>query len=169
MKLSADAGKSIVTEEQCAGAVMENGPLIMRTIVGNMRGHAPAGITVPQFRTMIFISRHEGACLSDVTAHSGLTLATMSKVIDVLVKRGLVLREVSPEDRRRITLELTPEGRETLDRARRHTRARLVEMLAILSPAERKAVVRAMECLRRAFGAPRESMDGCAKPRGKRA
>jgi DNA-binding MarR family transcriptional regulator len=153
MKQLGDRGKSIVSEEQCAAAVMESGPLIMRTIVCHMRSRAPAGVTVPQFRTLIFLSRHEGACLSDVTAHSGLTLATMSKVIDVLVKRGLVLREVSPEDRRRITLALTPEGRETLDRARRHTRSRVAEMLAVLSPAERKAVVRAMECLRTAFSA----------------
>lgn len=149
-----------VSEEECAASVMEIGPLIMRTIKGYMRSQAPEGLTDLQFRTLIFLTHHEGACLSDVRARTGLTLATMSKVVDALVKRGLVRRDISSCDRRRVTLRVTPRGRKTLEGARRKTRARLAQALRDLTPRQRATVVQALRCLHTALGSGERPEDG---------
>ena len=126
-------------------------PLVMRIIRGEMRSGRPADLSVPQFRTMAFLRRHEGASLSDVAGHLGLTLPTLSKMIDGLVKREFVMRESAPDDRRRVTLVLTRQGQAAFDAARRETRVRLAEKLKAFSPSERKEIVRALKLLREAF------------------
>jgi DNA-binding MarR family transcriptional regulator len=50
-------------------------------------------------------------------------------LIDALVARGWVTRTPDPLDRRRATLELTPEGERARRLARRRTRERLTEVL----------------------------------------
>jgi DNA-binding MarR family transcriptional regulator len=152
MKPSVPATKSAVSAEECAGSVMEIVPLIMRTIKGHMRSQAPGGLTDLQFRTLIYLTHHEGACLSDVRGRTGLTLATMSKVVDVLVKRELVRREISTRDRRRVTLTVTPRGRKTLAQARRNTRAQLARALRGLAPRDRATIVAAVRRLQGVLG-----------------
>jgi hypothetical protein len=44
---------------------------------------------MPQFRTLAVIDRNANASLSDVTEHIGLTLPSMSKLVDGLVARKL--------------------------------------------------------------------------------
>jgi MarR family transcriptional regulator for hemolysin len=67
-----------------------------------------------------------------VADHIGLTLPSMSKLVDGLVARNLVARDLSARDRRRMTLRLTPRGRARLQRARARTRAYLAARLEAL-------------------------------------
>ncbi len=140
-----------VTSDTCAQAVLEVVPVVMRTIRARMRQHRAADLSVPQFRTLAFIDRNAGASLSDVAEHIGLTLPSMSKIVDGLVARKLVIRETHPEDRRRMILTLTRSGQTALVTSRKATRACLAEMLAPLSDAERMTIVKAMENLREVF------------------
>lgn len=130
----------------------------MRAIREQVKTRRPVELSVAQFRTLIYLSRHRRACLSDVAEHAGLTLPTTSKMIDGLVKRELVSRRISPEDRRRVMLRLTPLGQGTLDQAFSHARERLASMLTALPEDERSAVAAAMRCLQRVFShdQPRE-------------
>src|SRR5512135_129538 len=95
-----------------AQQVLEAVPLVMRTIRAQLRSHRRTDISVPQFRAMGYIDRNEGASLSDLASYIGLTLPSMSKLIDGLVARKLVTRAADSMDRRRICLSLTPLGRE---------------------------------------------------------
>jgi MarR family transcriptional regulator for hemolysin len=119
---------------------------------------------VPHFRTLAYLHRHPGASLSDVAAHIGLTLPSISKMVDRLVARDLVTRRSGPQDRRRICLELTPQGESTYQAAASATRARLAERLAALSPGERAAVVQAMRTIRAVFGAEQAGDRDTATP-----
>lgn len=151
MKLLEDERNS--STEEVAGLVAEVVPLIMRTIRAEMRKRRDSELSVPQFRALAFLGRNPGASLSDVAAHIGLTLPSISKMIDRLVSQKLVERRGAAADRRRIALELTELGTSTLQKARTATRSRLAEMLAILSPAEQSAIVQAMHSLQTVFGA----------------
>jgi DNA-binding MarR family transcriptional regulator len=131
--------------------VMDTVLLIMRTIRGEMRGHRPAGLSVPQFRTLTFLRRTPGASLSAVAEHVGVVLSSMSKLVDGLVARGLVTRTVAADDRRRVTLDLTADGHAALDLARRATLARLEERLAYLSAGEQADVLQALKALQAVF------------------
>lgn len=140
-----------VSSDECARELLEVVPLIMRAIRSEMRSHRPADLSVPQFRTLNFLDHHEGASLSDVAEHIGLTLPSMSALIDGLVARQLAIRQVSPTDRRRVILAPTARGKTTLEAVRQSTQARLAEVLAALSPSQRATIVQAMEILQPIF------------------
>jgi DNA-binding MarR family transcriptional regulator len=136
---------------ECAGLVLQVVPMMMRAIRMEMRTHRGGDLSVPQFRVLIFLSRNEGASLSDVAEHLGLTLPSMSKMIDGLVSREMVTRQADPGDRRRVTLTLTALGLETMHSAYSSTLSRLAERLGGLSPSELAAVVDAMVAMETIF------------------
>lgn len=139
------------TPDETARAVLEVAPAIVRAIRSEMRQHRAVDLSVPLFRTMGYLNHHPGASLSDVAEHIGLTLPTMSKMVDGLVARKFATRETHAGDRRRVTLSLTPRGRATWEAARAATLAHLAEQLEALSDGERAAIVQAMELLRPIF------------------
>ncbi|MFN8475667.1 MAG: MarR family transcriptional regulator [Anaerolineae bacterium] len=144
--------------DECAEEVFEVAPLIMRTIRQSMRAHSAHDLSVPQFRSLAYVGRHPGVSLSDVADHVGLTLSSVSKLVDGLVTRELVVREASAEDRRYLTLRLTPAGEALLDEARQATREDLARLLGALSPAEQARVMEAMGLLRGVFAVSLEKL-----------
>ena len=106
---------------------------------------------MPQFRTLFYVNRHEGASLSEVAEHVGLTLSSMSRIVDLLVARRLATRETHHGDRRRMTLALTSRGRATLQSAREATETYLRELFRTLSSTKRATIVEAMRVLRPVF------------------
>jgi DNA-binding MarR family transcriptional regulator len=136
--------------------IMDVVPLVMRTIRAKLRERRAADISVPQFRTMTYINRNEGASLSDLSAHIGLTLPSMSKLIDGLVSRKLISRTGDSQDRRRVCLALTPQGRDELNAAYGHTQKYIAEKMSLLADEDIKAISRAMQVLRELFTLERE-------------
>lgn len=57
-----------------------------------------------------------------------------------LQKAGLISRPPSPEDRRSLLVQLTPEGRDTVEAAFRETMAVEARLLGPLDPADRRAL-----------------------------
>jgi DNA-binding MarR family transcriptional regulator len=140
-----------VTPDDCARALLEGVPPVMRAIRAEMRSQSKPELSVPQFRVLAYLNRRAGASLSAVADHIGLTRPAMSVLIDGLVNRKLVTRETDPEDRRRVTLGVTRRGHNLYSAARQHTQARLAARLAALARAEREALVVALEQLRQLF------------------
>lgn len=151
MQLLKHGSESPGSAAECAALLTEVMPLIMRALRAEMRSHR-ADLSVPHFRALAFLSHHEGSPLSDVAEWVGLTMPAASRLVDVLVARGLVTRAESPRDRRCVVLALTPEGQALLEAARAATQARLAEKTAALSEREREVVAEAMRLLRPLFG-----------------
>ena len=126
-------------------------PLVMRTVRAEMRRHRTLDLSVPQFRSLGFVHRHTGTSLSDVAEHIGLALPSMSRLIDGLVERKLMMRHNHLGDRRRITLELTPCGQALWQSAHDFTQASLADRVSALSRREHATVVRALRMLHRLF------------------
>ena len=144
---------------QCARQVLEAVPLVMRAIRQEMRRQRKPGLSVPQFRILVMLNRRQGASLSEVAEHVGLTLPSVSKMVDGLVTRDLVTRETDPGDRRRLTLSLTPAGHTSMQTAYAATQTYLAGRLATLAAPEREALVQAMAALVDIFGAPAAGRD----------
>ena len=136
---------------ECALEVLEVVPLSMRVIRGQLRKHGAREISVPHFRTLAYLNRHGGSSLSEVAEHIGLSLSSMSELIDDLVAQGLVIRQPHSEDRRRITLTLTDRGCTALRTAHDATVHYLEMKFEELSVRERTSVFEAMQALRRVF------------------
>jgi MarR family transcriptional regulator for hemolysin len=135
----------------CARELMDTVPQIVQAIRVEMRLGRGANISIPQFRALRFIQRNPDSSLSDIADHLGLTLPSVSKLVDGLVKQKLVHRQASTSDRRRLTLGLTQSGQSIVNTARANAQASLAERLSCLSDPELDTVMRAMELLRPLF------------------
>ncbi len=147
---------------ECARHVLETVPSIMRAIRSEIRGHRFPDLSVPQFRVLIFLNRCEGASLSDVAEHLGLTLPSMSKMIDGLVVRDLVTRQMHSKDRRRVALASTASGRAAMQSAYEATQSYLAERLSGLPESDLGTITKAMQVLGSIFvsGAEAEKSAG---------
>jgi DNA-binding MarR family transcriptional regulator len=105
----------------------------MQEIRSQMRQAVPAGLSVPQFRVLILARRKPGASVSDVAAHLGVTLPTASVAVDRLVKQGLLTIDITPDNRRRRSIGLTPQGTSVVTQAQARTTRALADRLAPLS------------------------------------
>jgi DNA-binding MarR family transcriptional regulator len=148
-----------VSPDECAHAVLDVVPLVMRCIRAEMRSHRAPDLSVPQFRALVYLSRQEGPPLSDVAEHLGLTAPSTSVMVDGLVSRGLVERKVHSNDRRRVTLILTPMGRAAMESAYKLTESRLAE----LQEPERATIAQAMQTLIAVFTAVQGAQTGLGR------
>ncbi|HWB52962.1 MAG TPA: MarR family winged helix-turn-helix transcriptional regulator [Tepidisphaeraceae bacterium] len=135
----------------CAAAVLDVVPAVMRTIRCQMRGHSKAHLSIMHFRALAFLNRNPGAPLSDVAEHVGLTLPSASKLVQTLLVRGFITRQVGRVDRRKKVLAPTPKGVKTLEAARAATRSHLANELSKLPARQRATIVEAMGFLKEVF------------------
>lgn len=153
-----------------ARLILEVTPLVMRTMRAHMRDAGVLNLSVPQFRTLGFVSRDPQRSLSELAEHIGLTLPAMSKLVEGLVERKLVLRRDQASDRRRITLELTARGADLLQSAHAFTENALAQRLSTVCETDRCTIASAMKILQPLFArektdAPKTRMIGKGRMR----
>ncbi len=140
-----------VSADTLAREILDTVPAIMRTIRTEMRSRRTAELSIPQFRSLLYLKRKPDSSLQDLAVHLGLTSPTVCKMVDGLVADELVTRQDSPQDRRKILLALTSRGQVILEQAHSGTRARLVDILATLGADERAMILEAMKVLHPLF------------------
>ncbi len=135
--------------DAAAAAILENVPLVMRSIRGRMREGRPAGMSVAQFRTLLYLRRHPGSGLSEIADHLGTSVPAASELVSRLVRQDLVERETDPVERRRIRLTLSATGTSELDQAQLAAMAWLRNLVQDLDPERQRAITDALADLRR--------------------
>lgn len=151
--------------EKAAELLLEVIPMGMRRIRAEVRKKHFPELSVPQFRTLMFLQRHRDASLSQLTEHIGLTLSSMSRLVDGLVSSGWVRRRLQEGNRRQLALSLTRRGEVTLRLVHRVARAQMMELLEVLSAEEQAMITAGLEILRGVLGrAPQEK--GLSEARG---
>ncbi len=129
-----------VSTDLIAREILEVIPAVMGTIRSEMRSRRSSELNVMQFRALVYINQNPGTSLSSLAEYLGLTLPTVSQMIDGMVRHGFVTRQESIADRRCLMLSLTTRGADVLDNAFTGTRQRLAHMLARLSMEECQTV-----------------------------
>src|SRR5215468_9010750 len=108
MQVLAPARDESTQADQCAGAILDGLPPVMWFIRRHMRQMRTSGLSVPQFRALCLLARFPTASLTHVAEHLGSSQPSASRLISGLVTRGLVKRNECADDRRQLTLVLTP-------------------------------------------------------------
>lgn len=121
----------------------------MRAIRGQMRQGRVEGVSVAQFRAMLYVGRNPGTDLSSVAEHLGASMPAVSELVSRLVRDGLVTREDDPASRRRLRLTLTDIGEAQLAEARDRTLSWLGQRLGGVAPEELTQIDAALRTLRR--------------------
>lgn len=138
--------------QRCAGELLACVPAVMRCIRQEMRSHRRSQLSIPQFRALIFASVRERPSLSDLAEHLGLSLPAASRMVDLLVRRGLLQRLDGVRDRRLISLVATRKGKSEFRRARSATQSALARRLNEISTDDRLQVIRSLKILEGIFG-----------------
>jgi len=84
---------------------------------------------------------------TDISVALSVKKNTLSELLDRMVRDGLVRREVDPDDRRMITLRITPAGRLAARAFEKTLMANLRTFLMTLAEADRRDLVQAIEAL----------------------
>jgi DNA-binding MarR family transcriptional regulator len=140
--------RSEPSADEVAEAILESVPPVMREIRSRMRAGRPAGLSIPQFRVLLYVSRNPGTSLSRIAEHLGTTVPATSELVARLVRQGLMRREQAAAELRRIQLTLSESGAADLDDARRSTVDWLRGLAAPLDPDRRGTMLAALRELR---------------------
>ncbi len=122
-------------------------PSLMRISRELRRESRAVGVSAEQVSLLVAIKYAPGIGAGELAARERISPPAMTKHVDRLERDGLVARTQSADDRRRVSLALTDEGRRVLRRVRSRRTAWLATRLRRLTPDELAAVEAAVEPL----------------------
>lgn len=136
-----------VSGNDAARSLLDVVMLVMRTVSADMR-RSPRPLAPAQMGSLMRIAA--GPCtMSDLARFQAVSLPTISKSVDMLVRRGWVERWVDKHDRRQTMARLTPSGKRMLAHIKERTERQVTRTLAPLTLSERAQLVSALNVLRR--------------------
>ncbi len=98
------------------------------------------GLTLSQYGLLQPLATSEEARVRELAEQAGIAAPTATRILDALVRRGIVERRRSKDDRRGVSVTLTAQGREVLCAEDDWLRARQREFFAGLPGAEQELV-----------------------------
>jgi DNA-binding MarR family transcriptional regulator len=108
------------------------------------------GVTAGEVSLLIQVASHPGIGISELAERERVSAPRISKAVQKLLVDGLVYRHnCTPEDRRRVGVDITQRGRQVLESVRRRRTAWLTERLQRLSAEELEALEAAIAPLAR--------------------
>jgi DNA-binding MarR family transcriptional regulator len=114
-------------------------------------GHAPEfleiDITMPQAKLLYLLGAVGELHMSELVTHLGVSLSTISGLVDKVVDHGLAYRRDDPADRRQVVVGLTPAGTAFIDRFRELNARQMRELVSVLDDEELDLVRRALAAL----------------------
>jgi DNA-binding MarR family transcriptional regulator len=119
--------------------------LAVMRLARRLRQQTEGELTASRLSALSSLDRLGPLSLGALAAVERVRPPTLTRIVGHLEAAGLVVRRPVPGDRRSTEVEVSPAGRELLDRSRTRKDAYLAERLATLDPAE-------VEVLRRAAG-----------------
>lgn len=109
------------------------------------------GLTVAEFRLLRTFRGEAVLSVGDLARGMGLSNSRLTRILDGLVDKEVVTREVSSQDRRVIIVELTPRGREIQKTLTERYLRTHQEILDLLPEGAVESVITAMEKLEEAM------------------
>jgi DNA-binding MarR family transcriptional regulator len=88
------------------------GQIIRKLNILNRDQKVCYGLTLPQCYTIETLGQKELLPMNELSRLQGVTVSTMTRVVDVLVRDEIVERVDSPGDRRKVCIRLTDKGKE---------------------------------------------------------
>ncbi|WP_297770802.1 MarR family transcriptional regulator [uncultured Roseovarius sp.] len=104
-----------------------------------------AGLTAVQFRVLQIVADWESCTATQIAQQMRVSQATVTALVDKLVKHGVVVREKSQTDRRQTNIVITAAGRDTIRRAPDALQQRYVRKFETLEDWEQAQLVASLE------------------------
>ncbi|MEU4656819.1 MarR family transcriptional regulator [Streptomyces sp. NPDC023723] len=111
-------------------------------------------VTLPQFRMLVVLATRGATKLVTLAEQLHVAPSTAMRMIDRLIVAGLADRQANPHSRRETLLQLTAEGRRTVEDVTARRRAEIASIVERLTPVQRLALVEALTAFNRAGAEP---------------
>jgi DNA-binding MarR family transcriptional regulator len=116
--------------------------------------HAPEfleiAVTMPQAKLLYLLGAAGDLHMSDLVLRLGVSLSTISGLVDRIVDQGLAHRRDDADDRRQVVVGLTPAGTAFIDRFRELNVRQMRELFQLLDDDDLERVRGALVALTRA-------------------
>ena len=109
-------------------------------------------ITLPQFRALVVLAVRGPQRSIDIAEELQVNPSTGTRMLDRLIRKGLVGRVRSTSDRRVVQVRLTPAGRDVVEQVITRRRAELERLVAATEQLWRPAVTEALTAFAEAAG-----------------
>ncbi len=135
---------------QAVDRFWETLPPLWNFIRSHIRATATSNfdITVEQFHVLRYVRRGVTS-MSDLAVAKNISRPAISQAVDVLVKKGLLTRVQSTQDRRVVDLALTDEGSALLDAVFKENREWMKGRMSNLTATELKLILNATEVMKK--------------------
>jgi DNA-binding MarR family transcriptional regulator len=109
-------------------------------------------VTLPQYRFLVVLASRGPQRLADLATALGVDRSTATRMCDRLVRKRLVTRRRTREDRRAVRVSLTATGAELVAEVSRRRRGEIATIVARMPASHRDRVVRALRAFADAAG-----------------
>ena len=137
--------------------------LLREGMLDAVRALGDFDFSLPQLAALLLLEEQGEPTIKQVAESLGRSVSATGRLLDQLVKRGLVSRREDVQDRRAKRVAITGEGRAFLAAIERRRADAQLAVMAQLSPEERAEVMRAMVLLAEA-GKRSRRHDGATSP-----
>ncbi|MEJ2638092.1 MAG: MarR family winged helix-turn-helix transcriptional regulator [Desulfosarcinaceae bacterium] len=131
----------------CLRKIMQAITLHSRSLVKQV------GLTGPQLILLKAVAKSEGMPVGEIAKAISLSQATVTGILERMVKRGLVSRQRSERDKRQVLIRLTPAGEQILAQAPPLMQASFLKQLQHLEDWEQTMILSALQRLIHMMGA----------------
>ena len=108
------------------------------------------GVTVSQCYTIKALFTKKRLTMNELSSELGLAVSTLTRIIDILVRDEIVIRERSADDRRKIYIKLTEKGKDLAIKLRECSENYMMEILEYIPVEKRTVIVDSLEMINNA-------------------
>ncbi len=118
------------------------------------RSLADAGeeVTLTQYRSLVVLASRGPQGVASLAELVAVTPPTASKLVDRLLRKGLVRRRTDRHDRRQVRIGLTEAGRQLIDVVTEHRRLEIASLLKSIPINEQLSMAKGLQKLAKAAG-----------------
>jgi DNA-binding MarR family transcriptional regulator len=103
------------------------------------------GLTAPQFRVLQIVAEKENCTATHISLQMRISQATVTSLVDKLVRQDMVVRERSQTDRRQTNIRATEKGLQAIEDAPDPLQQRFVRKFEAMQDWEQAALIAALE------------------------
>lgn len=100
----------------------------------NIKNIIASGLSMSQATVIQEIGHHDGISLKMLSSLVGLDNSTVSRTVNQLVEKNLVMRQTQENDRRMILINLSKEGQNLVNRMEKQTDEQYARMIRSIPP-----------------------------------
>jgi DNA-binding MarR family transcriptional regulator len=144
-------GRDLSTRESILDAVVTASRVLV-AIAARSLADVGEEVTLTQYRSLVVLASRGPQGVAALAEAVAVTPPTASRLVDRLVRKGLVQRRTDRLDRRQVRIGLTEAGRRLVDLVTERRRQEIADLLRSIDPEVQRSMAAGLQQLAQAAG-----------------